>query len=148
MSLTPVASANCLATSVFPTPVGPENKYEPTGFSTSLNPALDNLILETNSVTALSCPYTILFKSSSNFDSAFLSSVDTFLGGILAINATVSSISVFPIIFFLLDLAFSICAAAVSSITSIALSGNFLSLIYLEDSSTAVLIAILVNFNL
>ena len=62
-----------------------------------------------------------------------------FREGILAITAIVSSISFSPIIFFL-D-AFNFIAAPVSSITSIALSGNFLSLIYLEDNSTAQSIA-------
>jgi len=40
----PIIEANCLLTSVLPTPVGPENKKDPTGFSSTLSPALESLI--------------------------------------------------------------------------------------------------------
>ena len=51
-SLIPKVLLSCLATSVFPTPVGPENKYEPIGLPSSLKPALDNLIDEDSSSIA------------------------------------------------------------------------------------------------
>ena len=40
----PIIKASCFDTSVFPTPVGPEKRKEPTGFSTKPRPALDSLI--------------------------------------------------------------------------------------------------------
>jgi len=45
------------------------------------------------------------------------------------------------IVFFLLDFGSKYCAAPASSRTSIALSGSFLSPIYLLESSTALIIA-------
>ncbi len=72
----------------------------------------------------------------------------TVFGGMRAIVATVASIS-FVVIFFLRLLSGkSICDAPVSSITSIALSGNLRSWIYLADSSTAALIASFVYLSL
>ena len=53
-SLIPNVLLNCFATSVLPTPVGPENKYEPIGFPSSLKPALASLIDDDNSSIALS----------------------------------------------------------------------------------------------
>ena len=47
-SSTPIISDSCLETSVFPTPVGPEKRNDPIGFSSGLRPALDNLIAEAN----------------------------------------------------------------------------------------------------
>ena len=44
--------ASCLASSVLPTPVGPENKYDPIGFSISLKPARDDFIDDDNNSTA------------------------------------------------------------------------------------------------
>ena len=55
--------------------------------------------------------------------------------------ATTASISFEEIIFFLFDLGSKYCDAPASSKTSIALSGNFRSPIYLFDSSTALIIA-------
>ena len=49
----PSVLLNCLATSVFPTPVGPENKYEPIGLPSSLSPALASFIEEESSSMAL-----------------------------------------------------------------------------------------------
>ena len=46
--------ASCLLTSVLPTPVGPEKRNEPTGFSSTLKPALASLIAEDNFSTASS----------------------------------------------------------------------------------------------
>ena len=54
---------------------------------------------------------------------------------------TTDSISFDVIVFFLLDLGKRYCDAPASSKTSIALSGSFLSPIYLLDSSTALIIA-------
>ena len=50
----PSVLLNCLATSVFPTPVGPENRYEPIGFPSSLSPALASLMEDDNYSIALS----------------------------------------------------------------------------------------------
>ena len=50
----PIIKANCLLTSVLPTPVGPENKNEPTGFSSTLKPARASFIAEDNFSTASS----------------------------------------------------------------------------------------------
>ena len=66
-SLIPKVLLSCLATSVLPTPVGPENKYDPIGLPSSLKPALASLIEEANSCIALSCPNTKFFKSLSRF---------------------------------------------------------------------------------
>ena len=38
--------ANCLVSSVFPTPVGPANKKEPIGFSLFLKPTFESFIHE------------------------------------------------------------------------------------------------------
>jgi hypothetical protein len=46
--------ASCLATSVLPTPVGPENKYEPIGFSESRRPARAILMESVRTEIALS----------------------------------------------------------------------------------------------
>ena len=64
-----------------------------------------------------------------------------FFAGILASFAITSSISLTPRDFLRFDATTKRCDAPASSITSIALSGNFRSCIYLADSSTAVLIA-------
>ena len=81
----PIIFANCLLTSVLPTPVGPENKNEPTGFSSTLKPALASFIEEERLSTALSCPNITLFKFSSSFSNDFLSEEETVFSGILAI---------------------------------------------------------------
>jgi hypothetical protein len=60
--------------------------------------------------------------------SALRSSVDTLRGGMRAILEMISSISVLPITFFCLALGAMRCAAPASSITSIALSGRWRSL--------------------
>ena len=86
---------------------------------------------------AASCPKTTRIKSCSRFNKVALSSVETLLGGILAILATTLSTSFTVIVFFLLDNGKSIWDAPTSSMTSIALSGSFLSPIYRADKSTA-----------
>ena len=47
---------NCFANSVFPTPVGPVNKKDPTGLSGSDNPAWETFIERVRFSIALSCP--------------------------------------------------------------------------------------------
>jgi hypothetical protein len=54
-----------------------------------------------------------------------------------AILATVSSISFLPTVFFCFDLGRMRCAAPASSMTSMALSGRWRSLMYLADNSAA-----------
>jgi len=54
MNLTPSSAASSLVTSVLPTPVGPANKYDPTGFSGSLRPARLSLMAVVSAVTASS----------------------------------------------------------------------------------------------
>ncbi len=93
--------ANCLLTSVLPTPVGPENRKDPTGFSSTLNPALANFIDDDRLSTAWSWPKITRFKFSSNFSKDFLSEEETVFSGILAIEATIFSISISEIVFFL-----------------------------------------------
>ena len=86
---------------------------------------------------ALSWPKTIALRSLSRVLRAFLSSLLILFDGILAILEITSSISFVPINFFCLFFGNIFCAAPASSITSIALSGNFLSLMNLADNSTA-----------
>jgi len=53
---TPSTRASCLATSVLPTPVGPENKYEPIGFSGWRKPARASLMAVASAPMAASWP--------------------------------------------------------------------------------------------
>ncbi len=62
------------------------------------------------------------------FCSTSASSLETDFGGMRAMVATVASISLTPTVFRRLPTGSSICEAPVSSITSIALSGSFRSL--------------------
>ena len=55
--------ASCLATSVFPTPVGPENRKQPIGFSGWPKPERESLIVLASVSMAVSCPKTTSFKS-------------------------------------------------------------------------------------
>ena len=66
-----------------------------------------------------------------------LSDEETVFSGILAIDATIFSISNSLIVFFLLDEGTNFCLAPASSTTSIALSGRNLSFICLEDKDAA-----------
>jgi len=77
---------------------------------------------------ALSCPNTTRFRSESIVASSFLSSVETDLGGIRAMVATTASISFTPMTRLRRASGTSICAEPDSSMTSIALSGSFRSL--------------------
>ena len=60
-------SANALASSVLPTPVGPKNKNEPIGFVGSLIPAFDLIIASVTLVTPSSWPTTLLWSKSSRW---------------------------------------------------------------------------------
>ena len=72
---------------------------------------------------ASSCPKTVSFILSSRPSNLVLSDIDTLLVGILAIFATIFSISE-GCIFFLLEEPESLTKAPASSITSMALSGR------------------------
>ncbi len=90
-SSTPKAFANCRATSVLPTPVGPAKRNEPTGLSGALSPARDSLIAVDSDSMASSWPNTVSLRSRSRLRSNSLSEVVTCFGGIRAIFATISS---------------------------------------------------------
>jgi hypothetical protein len=77
---------------------------------------------------AASWPKTTFFRSRSRVFSAARSSLETLRGGMRAILATISSISVLPMSFFWRDLGRMRWAAPASSITSMALSGRWRSL--------------------
>ncbi|MCY1555903.1 hypothetical protein D9M68_926040 [compost metagenome] len=126
-SSTPSVSANCLATSVLPTPVGPVNRYEPIGFSGSRRPARASLIAEERAVMAESCPNTTVFRLCSSPLSSSASDFDTDLGGMRAIEAMVVSMSSTSITCLRWSSGSSFWLAPVSSITSIALSGSLRS---------------------
>mmetsp|Transcript_44538 Transcript_44538/g.104540 ORF Transcript_44538/g.104540 Transcript_44538/m.104540 type:complete len:229 (+) Transcript_44538:1301-1987(+) len=87
--------------------------------------------------TAGSWPKTTLFRSRSRVLSLLRSSLLTDAGGMRAILATMSSTSVRVMVFFCLLLGRMRCAAPASSMTSMALSGRWRSLMYLADSSAA-----------
>ena len=72
----PIINASCLLTSVFPTPVGPENKNEPTGLPSVRNPALANLIVEAKLSIASFWPKITLLRFSSSFSREILSEED------------------------------------------------------------------------
>ena len=97
----PIVVASCFATSVFPTPVGPMNKNDPTGRSVAARPALDRFIDVVNVLIASSCPkmtLNIFFGR----DSKFALSVEvTLVTGTLAIFATIFSISLGETVFLL-----------------------------------------------
>ena len=84
-----------------------------------------------------SWPKTTLFRSRSSVFSLPRSSLDTLAGGMRAILATISSTSARVMVFFCLFLGRMRCAAPASSMTSMALSGRWRSLMYLADSSAA-----------
>ena len=125
--------ANCLLISVLPTPVGPVNRKEPMVLVSSLNPTLDNLIALEITLIALSWPKMTLFKLVSISLRLTISSLEIFLVGILVIKEivfSISSVEIFVVFEFFL---FKFIQAPVSSITSNALSGKYLSFIYLFD---------------
>ena len=95
------------------------------------------LTAEAKTSKALSCPKTTLFKSRSKVCNLPRSSLDTLAGGMRAILATMSSISVLLMVFLRLDTGSMRCAAPASSMTSMALSGKWRSLMYLALNSAA-----------
>ena len=86
---------------------------------------------------AASWPNTTAFRSRSSVASLLRSSLETDCGGIRAILDTMSSISALPMTFFCRDLGRMRWAAPASSMTSMALSGRWRSLMNLADSSAA-----------
>jgi hypothetical protein len=128
MSSTPMMKASCFATSVLPTPVGPEKRKLPTGFCGLPSPERAILMAAESASIALSWPNTTALRSRSRFFRAERSSLETLRAGTRAIFETISSISGLPITFFCLDLGRMRCSAPASSITSIALSGRWRSL--------------------
>jgi hypothetical protein len=128
MSSTPMMKASWRATSVLPTPVGPEKRKQPIGFCGLPSP-LRAILMEAESASiALSWPNTTAFRSRSRFFSWSRSSLETLRAGTRAIFETISSISGLPMTFFCLDFGRMRCSAPASSITSIALSGRCRSL--------------------
>src|SRR5471032_177228 len=138
ISSMPRMKASCLATSVLPTPVGPENRKEPIGLSVLPRPARAILIADASASIAGSWPNTTLRRSRSMVCSLLRSSWLTVCGGMRAILAMMSSISVLPMVFFCFDFGRMRCAAPASSITSMALSGRWRSLMKRAASSAAV----------
>ena len=128
--------ASCFASSVFPTPVGPVKRNEPIVLSWFLRPVLDNLIADDRAWTALSWPKIKVFKSLSKLFNLILSSDLMVFSGILAIFEIVSWISE-TLTFFIFFLKLILTEAALSSIISIALSGNFELSKYFFDKLTA-----------
>ena len=128
MSSTPMMKASWRATSVLPTPVGPEKRNEPIGFCGLPSPERAILMAAESASIALSWPKTVAFRSRSRFFSCVRSSEETLRVGMRAILAMISSISGLPITFFCFDLGRMRCSAPASSITSIALSGRWRSL--------------------
>ena len=127
-SSTPMMKASCRATSVLPTPVGPEKRNEPIGFWGLPRPERAILMAAESASMAASWPNTVALRSRSRFFSCVRSSEETLRVGMRAIFAMISSISGLPITFFCLDLGRMRCSAPASSITSIALSGRWRSL--------------------
>jgi hypothetical protein len=136
---TPSTRAICLASSVLPTPVGPEKRNDPTGFSGGRSPERASLIVATALEIAASCPKITACSSRSSPASCVLSSAETLLGGILAMRATMFSIACAPTSGGGAGggAAASRACAPASSITSMALSGRCRSLMCLPASSAA-----------
>ena len=137
----PSVNASWRANSVLPTPVGPVNKNEPIGLSVLPKPARVILIAEDTASMALFCPNTVFFKSRSRYFNLARASVLTVFGGMRAIFAINSSISILVIFFLRCSTGNTRCAAPASSIKSIALSGKNRSFMYLADNSAAAIIA-------
>src|SRR5437764_1164235 len=121
---TPSAAASCFATSVLPTPVGPQKRNEPTGLSCWPSPARARRIAETTVSTAISWPNTSSLMSRSSVCRRSRSDVVTCRGGIFAMVATMCSMSRVRTVFFCRPVVWLRAAAPASSITSMALSGR------------------------
>ena len=94
-------------------------------------------IAATSASIAASWPNTTFFRSRPSVRNALRSSELTFLAGMRAILATISSTSFLPMTFFCFDFGRIFCAAPASSMTSIALSGRWRSLMKRAASSAA-----------
>ena len=137
ISLISSSSANALAVSVLPTPVGPTNKKLPIGLLGSLSPALLTNILSTSLSTASFCPNTFFFILVSSLLNPFVSFTSTTSCFILAsldtCATTESNLTIF--------LPNTLVTAPAASTMSNALSGKYLFLTYLSASSQAFSIA-------
>ncbi len=134
---TPSTLASCLASSVFPTPVGPLKRKLPMGFSGDLSPERASLMAAVSSWMAASWPKMTERSAGSRLAMESRSEAETLFSGILAIFATTASTSwrvTFPV---LCSSGRRRSAAPASSMTSMALSGRKRSLMYLAASSTA-----------
>ncbi len=87
-SSTPSVNASWRVTSVLPTPVGPENRNEPTGRRSSPSPERAILMAEASAPIARSWPKITSFRSRSMLRSTSRSEAETFFGGMRAIFAT------------------------------------------------------------
>lgn len=94
-------AANALASSVFPTPVGPRKMNDQVGFFGSLSPILARLIALLTAAIASSCPITLEARYASRFASFSDSSSLIFANGIpviLEITCAISSLSTVSLI--------------------------------------------------
>jgi len=98
------------------------------GFSGRPRPERAILMAAARASMASSWPNTTFFRLRSRFLSWVRSSVDTVCGGMRAILAMMSSTSFLPTVFLRLDSGRMRWAAPASSITSMALSGRWRSL--------------------
>ena len=144
----PIIFAICRQTSVLPTPVGPANRNEPTGFISRPNPERVILIAASSDLIAASWPKTTRDRFLPRFFNISRSEEFTVLAGIRAILATIFSISWIPIVFLRCLTGSNLRCAPASSITSIALSGKWRSLMYRDASSVALRRACSVYFTL
>ena len=87
------ASDRALASSVFPTPVGPRKMKEPIGLFSSLRPALALRIASETALTPASCPITLLCSISGSFRSFSLSLSTSLLTGMPVQPEMTSAIS-------------------------------------------------------
>ena len=83
-----------MESSVFPTPVGPQNINDPIGLLGSFSPTLALLTALDIAVTASFCPTTLSWRTSSSLKSLSDSSSVNFSTGILAQTETTFAISV------------------------------------------------------
>ena len=134
-SSTPSCCANLLESSVLPTPVGPTNRKEPTGFSVLPRPERCLLMAFEIIPTAFSCPNTTSLRRASRSRRFTLSLWDKASNGTRAILAMSFSMSETETVLF--SGWYTDIEAPASSITSIALSGKNRSFRYFADNSTA-----------
>ena len=107
------------------------------GFSGRARPDRAILMAAASASMDESWPNTTFFRSRSRYCSLLRSSLLTEVGGMRAILETMASMSALPITSLALSRGSTRCAAPASSITSMALSGRWRSVMYLADSSAA-----------